>query len=200
MDTKHSPLLYQTAEELKAENERRFWEDAAVSLGGVAGGAVLGTALIPGYEHFKEKRIEKAIKERSANFARNQEILRTLRDLHTKKVSWEDVEPEAKPALEQMYAEHKTLLENPTELQRALREPPPVQIFDMPGIPRSSLKQILPSLELMRNPLSMLQHPLPATLGLIGGFVGGYAMDKIRMKRMYDKMKSWEESETNGST
>jgi hypothetical protein len=193
MDPKQGFQPYQSAEEAKRDSDRRFWEDAAGSLGGTVAGVAAGIPFVPLYDHLQRMRIEKAINERAALFEHNQEILRTLKGLHRGNISWDDIEPGAKPMLEQMYEEHKPLLNDGYALATALREQPPAQVVRLPGVPRIRFSQLLPSVEMLKHPISILQHPVPATLGLIGGFAGGYAMERKRMERMYDKIKSWEE-------
>lgn len=193
MDQKPGLLPYQSVAEVKREGERRFWEDAAGSLGGTVAGMALGVPLIPLYDHLQRMRTEKAINDRAAVFAHNQEVLRTLKGLHRGDLSWDDVEPNDRPILEALYAEHQPLLNDGYALAKALREKPPAQVVHLPGTPRIRFSQLLPSVEMLKHPLSTLQHPVPATLGLIGGLVGGYAMERRRMERMYNKMKAWEE-------
>jgi hypothetical protein len=193
MDQKRGLPPYQSVEDMKQDNERRFWEDAAGSLGGTAAGVALGIPLVPTYDHIQRLRAEKAINERADLFAQNQEVLRTLKGLHRGDISWDDIEPEARPILDALYAQHQPLLNDGYALATAMREKPPVRVVNLPGVPRIRFSQLLPSVEMLKHPLSALQHPVPATLGLIGGFVGGYAMERKRMERMYDKMKSWEE-------
>lgn len=193
MDHRPSAPIYQSADELKKEDDRRFWEDAGAATAGMLGGMALGVAAVPPLEVFQRARIERASAERAELFRHHRDILRTLNELHRKRLSWDDIEPAARPQLEQSYQDHKALLNDPVSLANALREKAPADVIRMPGVPKFRFSQLFPSVEVLKKPLLAVQHPIPATLGLMGGFVGGYAMDRYRMKRMYDKLKGMEE-------
>jgi hypothetical protein len=183
------PVLMMDPEQLKREDDRRFWMDSLSALGGGAVGAGVGSLAVNPYNYFKDRRAEKDAVITRDNFMRNREILETLRDLRTGKVTWDDIEPEAKPQLEQLYQEHEPLLKNRQALGEALSEPPPAEVHFLPGAQRFSWKRVLPNGELLRNFGETIRHPAVTTGALLGGFVAGYAMDRHNHNRFYDMLK-----------
>src|SRR5690606_2500861 len=137
------PVLNIDPERLRKEDDRQFWESSAAAAAGGVGGGALGTLLVNPLEYRADRVAERQAIKMREYFLRNREILETMRDLHSGKKTWDDIEPEAvEPLREQMKA-HQDLLKDRAAMSEALREKPPAEVRFLPGAQRLSLKRLL---------------------------------------------------------
>lgn len=189
-----SPLfVYMNPEEHKKEREKAFWQDALAAIGGGLGGVALGTLLINPAKYMQLRKAEQETAQMRDNFARNKEILQNLVQLHRKKMSLDDFTDEARPGIEAAYEEYQPLLNDPHQLAVEMNRKPPADVVRLPGAPAFRVSQLLPSQDMVRNPLETISHPLPSILGLIGGSAAGYAMNEHHKNQMYDKLRQYQE-------
>ena len=174
--------------QFEQERSRASLEIPLAMLAGSAAGGATGLLGVAPYHaiasRFEQRRMDQ-LREKTKN---EQAVWKTLHELHTGKRKWSDLPNDARSELEKLYQQKKQTLNNPREMFQILNRKGPAEVIRPAQFKKLPLwRELLPSERTLRHPFkTMLTHPVPISLAMLGGLIGEYQASKAHDQRMAD--------------